>query len=133
MSEQALIAAETIVRLTSAPILNAPTAVRATGRCGNADRLGNIPGILTPATASFPYAMLGGENGPAALARQGFAFPLLRAPGFHMGRHFVLVESPAQLASAVADLPGTGRVGAELLAIKYLDARGIDGNYGSTG
>jgi glutamate/tyrosine decarboxylase-like PLP-dependent enzyme/Flp pilus assembly protein TadD len=129
LSEQALVAAENIIRFTSAPILNVPNAVRATGRCGNADRLGNIPGILTPATASFPYALLAGENGPAALASRGFAFPLLlRAPGFHMGRHFVMVESAAQFDGAVADLPGAGRAGAELLAIEYLDARSVDGN-----
>lgn len=129
LSEQALIAAETITRFTSAPVLNAPAAVRATGRCDIAGRLDNIPGIVTPATAVFPYTLLAGENGPAALARQDFNFPLLlRAPGFHMGRHFVMVDSPAQLADAVAELPGAGRAGAELLAIEYLDAQGADGN-----
>src|SRR5208282_1219730 len=45
-----------------------------------------------------------------------------RAPGFHTGRHFVRVERPEALASAIATLPGE-----ELLAIAYHDARGPDG------
>ena len=37
----------------------------------------------------------------------GFAFPLLvRAPGFHTGEHFMLVERPGELAAAVAGFPG---------------------------
>ena len=49
---------------------------------------------------------------------------LLRAPGFHNGKHFLLVEKSAQLATALADLPGE-----ELTAIQFLDARGPDGQY----
>jgi hypothetical protein len=47
---------------------------------------------------------------------------LLRAPGFHTGRHFVLVENAAALKESIAALPGDA-----LLAIEYLDARGRDG------
>ena len=128
-AEEALIAAESLLQLTSAPVLNAPSAVRATGRCENAKRLAHIPAVLTPAAAIFPYPLLAGEEGPAALARQGFRFPLLlRVPGFHMGQHFVRVESSSELAGAVAKLPGAGRPGAELLAIEYLDSRDADGD-----
>ena len=50
-------------------------------------------------------------------------FPLLlRAPGFHAGRHFVRVETREGLAAAMARLPGD-----ELLAMSVLDARGGDG------
>lgn len=50
-------------------------------------------------------------------------FPLLlRAPGFHTGRHFLRVERQEDLAPAVTALPGE-----ELLVIEYLDARGPDG------
>jgi hypothetical protein len=77
----------------------------------------------------IPHELLSGQTGPATLNQRGFTFPLLlRAPGFHMGQHFVRVESPAELAVAVAELPGSGRYGAELLAIEYLDARGADGH-----
>lgn len=41
-----------------------------------------------------------------------------------MGQHFVSVEAVTDLASAVAELPGD-----ELIAIEYLDARGVDGNW----
>ena len=124
----ALVAAESLLAQTSAPVLNAPAAVLATSRCENAARLRNIPGVIAPATRLFPYAELAGTDGCDAILREGFTFPvLLRAPGFHMGEHFVRVDSPADLAAAVAELPGAGRPEAQLLAIEYLDARGADG------
>ena len=128
LAGEALDAAESLLDLTSAPVLNAPASVRATGRCENALRLGKVPGLIAPATELFPHAQLAGPDGPAMLAARGFTFPLLlRAPGFHMGQHFARVESPAELASAVAEMPGAGRPEAEVLAIEYLDARGADG------
>jgi len=123
VAEEALTAAEALLRLTSAPVVNPPAAVLATSRCQNAQRLKNLPGAVTAGTAAFQRSVLAGSDGPAALLQQGFAFPLLlRAPGFHMGKHFVRVESAEMLAAAVAELPG-----AELLAIEYLDACGADG------
>lgn len=128
LSIPALTAAESLLARTSAPVLNSPAAVMATGRCQNAARLGRLPGVVAPATRMFPYAELAAADGAAALLRHGFTFPLLlRAPGFHMGEHFVQVESAAHLAAAVAQLPGAGRAEAQLLAIEYLDARGEDG------
>ena len=47
---------------------------------------------------------------------------LLRSPGFHTGRHFVHVASLAAAEEAAESLAGE-----ELLAIQYLDARGVDG------
>lgn len=128
VSEEALVAAEALLALTTAPAINAPAAVLATSRCGNAARLKSIPGLIAPATQTFPYSLLAGPDGADALLQQGFTFPLLlRVPGFHMGEHFVQVETPEALSAAVAELPGAGRAGAELLAIEYLDARGADG------
>ena len=126
---EALIAADSILSQSSAPVLNRPAAVRETGRCLNANRLGSIPGVLSPSIATFPYSVLASTEGSDALDRAGFKFPLLlRAPGFHMGKHFVRVESAAQLSDAIATLPGADRADSELLAIEYLDARGADGN-----
>lgn len=128
LAGEALDAAEALIELTSAPVLNRPAAVRATGRCENARRLGKIPGLIAPATELFPLAQLAGPDGPARLAERGFRFPLLlRAPGFHMGQHFVQVESAVELAAAAAEMPGAGRSGGDVLAIEYLDARGADG------
>ncbi|HBK05851.1 MAG TPA: hypothetical protein DDZ81_08280, partial [Acetobacteraceae bacterium] len=60
--------------------------------------------------------------GAAGIATRGFTFPLLlRSPGYHTGRNFILVEKADELSAAAAGLPGN-----ELLAIEYLDARGKD-------
>jgi tetratricopeptide (TPR) repeat protein len=128
VAADALTRAESLLALTPAPVVNAPRTVAATGRCENAIRLGKLPGVIAPVTAMFPHVLLAGSDGPAALAGQGFTFPLLlRTPGFHMGQHFVRVESPGALAAAVAALPGAGRPEARVLAIEYLDARAADG------
>ncbi|MGB6689421.1 MAG: pyridoxal-dependent decarboxylase [Terracidiphilus sp.] len=127
VSREALVAAESLIAHTSAPVLNPPMAVMATSRCENALRLREIPGVVAPATRIFPYAELAAPDGHNTLLRHGFTFPLLlRAPGFHMGEFFVKVDSPEDLVDALAQLPGAGRSETQLLAIEYLDARGED-------
>jgi tetratricopeptide (TPR) repeat protein len=122
LAAAALHAAQSVVALTKAPVINLPGAVLATGRADHA-RLGRIPGVVTPLTVTLPRDLLAGPDGAAAVARHGFRFPLLvRTPGFHTGRHFLKVESPAALASAVEQLPGE-----EIAVIEFLDARGVDG------
>jgi Flp pilus assembly protein TadD len=104
---------------SAAPVVNRPEAVLATGRLGNAQRLRGLPGVRAPRVAVLARA----EIDAARLIEAGFTFPLLlRAPGFHMGRHFVAVAAPEGLAEAVSTLPGP-----ELIVIEYLDARGADG------
>ena len=49
---------------------------------------------------------------------------MLRAPGFHTGRHFVRVARPDDLADAARALPGD-----TLSVIAHLDARGADGRF----
>jgi len=128
VTEDALRAAQCLLAQVSAPVINSPAAVLATGRCENATRLRSIPGIVTPQTQSFPYCLLAGPEGAAALLDRGFTFPLLlRVPGFHMGEHFIDVQSADELAGAVAGLQGASCADARLLAIQYLDARGADG------
>jgi hypothetical protein len=59
----------------------------------------------------------------SAVQSAELTFPvLLRAPGFHTGRHFVRVERREGLAAALAALPGD-----QLLAMECLDATGADG------
>ena len=119
----ALDAAIRLVAEARVPVINDPVAVRKTSRVGNALRLGAIPGVRSARTAAIARDALGGPGGAEALAADGFSFPLLlRSPGYHTGRNFVLVEAPEALAGAVQNLPGD-----ELLVIEYLDARGSDG------
>ena len=118
----ALAAAQSVVALSSAPVINLPSAVAATGRTGQA-RLSRLPGVVIPLTVTLPRELLSSPEAAATVARLGFRFPLLvRTPGFHTGRHFLRVETPEGLADAVAELPGR-----ELTAIEFLNARGADG------
>jgi glutathione synthase/RimK-type ligase-like ATP-grasp enzyme len=119
----ALAVAQSVLRHTEAPIINPPAAIRATGRCENAQRLGRIPGVITPLSIPFTRAELAASDCIKMLENHGFHFPLLvRAPGFHMGKHFLRVESAGELDDALAQIPGD-----ELLVIQYLDGRGVDG------
>jgi hypothetical protein len=111
----ALAGAEAVLARSTAPVINPPAQVRATGRADNARRLAGVPGVIAPKTAMMSRASL--------LAAEDLAFPLLlRAPGFHTGQHFLRVADRDGLAAAVAGMPGE-----DVLAIQYLDARGADG------
>jgi aromatic-L-amino-acid/L-tryptophan decarboxylase len=123
LAGEALVAAQSVVALSGAPVLNPPAVVMATGRSDNARRLSGLPGVIAPATVTLPREVLNSADAGATLARHGLSFPLLlRTPGFHSGRHFVRVDRLEALAEAAAGLPGP-----ELTAIQYLDARGFDG------
>jgi glutathione synthase/RimK-type ligase-like ATP-grasp enzyme len=116
-------AAATLVERTPVPVLNHPAAVRETGRRSNAARLGRLPDVIAPRIAAAPRRVLRGPQARAMIEGRGFAFPLLlRAPGFHTGRHFVRVDGPDDLAAAASSLPGD-----DVWIIQYLDARGRDG------
>ncbi len=122
LAAPALIAAQSVVALTTAPVINLPSAVLATGRADHA-RLSRLPGVVMPVTVTLPRELLAAPEAAATVARHGFRFPLLvRTPGFHTGRHFLRVESPEALAGAVAELPGR-----ELTVIEFLNARGTGG------
>jgi glutathione synthase/RimK-type ligase-like ATP-grasp enzyme len=122
LSAAALAAAQSLVALTDAPVINPPAAVLATGRADHA-RLASVPGVVMPSTAMLSRELLSSPDAPATLARHGFRFPLLaRTPGFHTGRHFIKVENADTLAAAIAQLPGR-----ELAVIEFLNARGADG------
>jgi Flp pilus assembly protein TadD len=124
LCEPALEAAAGLIARTTAPVINDPAKVMKTGRISNARRLRNVPGVVTPRTIAMARDILAGPDGVAALANRQLRFPLLlRSPGYHTGRNFILVQTAAELSAAAAGLPGN-----DLLAIEYLDARGRDGN-----
>ncbi|HTX59511.1 MAG TPA: tetratricopeptide repeat protein [Verrucomicrobiae bacterium] len=121
-SGAALEAARAVLLQTDAPAINPPAAVAATDRVSNARRLAAIPGLRAPRTERVERSVLTGSQGAEHLAQLGFAFPLLlRSPGFHTGKHFEMVGGPAELAAVAQALPGDA-----LLAIEYVDARGVD-------
>jgi hypothetical protein len=123
LAAPALAAAQMLLAMTSAPVINAPAAVAATGRSDIPKRLSGIPGVITPAAVTLPRALLAARDAATTLARHGFEFPLLlRTPGFHGGRHFRRVETFAALPATLAELPGD-----DLTVLSYLDPRGSDG------
>jgi glutathione synthase/RimK-type ligase-like ATP-grasp enzyme len=124
LCRNALEAAIKLVARSHASVINDPRAVMQSGRIDNARRLAALPGVVTPKTLSVGRDLLAASRGKRWIADQGFAFPLLlRSPGYHTGRNFILVEKENQLVEAAAGLPGD-----ELLVIEYLDARGKDGS-----
>lgn len=120
---ESLGAAERILSKTTAPVINPPGRIAPTGRVETAQRLSRIDGVRTARTALVPRAVLESADASCRLTGLGFDYPLLlRAPGFHTGRHFARVESESELASAIDMIPGS-----ELLVIEYIDTRGFDG------
>ncbi len=119
----ALLSAAALASCSKAPVINPPAAVLQTGRLDNAARLADLPDVVVPRIRRLPRASLLEPDGPALLERSGFGWPLLlRAPGFHTGRHFVRVDLPGQLAEAAAGLPGD-----EVLVIQYIAPDSADG------
>lgn len=73
----ALERAAAVVARTSAPVINDPGAVLRTGRLPNAERLGCLPGVITPRTVAVPRQLLAQPDGMAALEQHGLKCPLL--------------------------------------------------------
>jgi hypothetical protein len=121
---EALAVAEQVLARSPAPVVNPPDRVLATGRCDNAQRLQDIPGVVAPRSAVFSRESLMAATAADRLHENGFEFPLLvRSPGFHMGEHFIRIVRPEELSASVDDLPGN-----ELIVIQYLNGEGADGN-----
>jgi hypothetical protein len=111
----ALANAELLVATTTKPVINHPARIERTGRCDLGRLCAGIDGLVAPRIRAMDRA--------AVLSAEDLEFPLLvRAPGFHTGRHFHLVHDRAALASAVESMPGS-----ILYLIQLLDARGQDG------
>lgn len=119
----ALAGAKRILAQTTAPVINHPSAVEATGREANASRLAAIPHVRLPKITFLSRTELAGAGGASLLREHGYTYPLLlRTPGYHQGMHFEKVDRPEDLATVVAGLPGD-----EIAVIQYLDARSADG------
>lgn len=122
---EGLEAAGAVLRRTKRPVINHPVAVLKSGRLSNVLRLRGLPNVVVPQMASVKRSLLSGTQAAAVVASGGFSFPLLvRAPGFHTGRHFFRVEDVNGLATAVAQIPGE-----DIWLIEPLDARDSNGMY----
>jgi hypothetical protein len=120
---QALEMATVLLSKTDVPVLNTPASVARTGRAENAPRFSEIKGVIVPKTLPITKAALGQSDALAMLEASGFAFPfLLRAVGFHEGKHFVKLHSKGELSTALLAMPGW-----EFAVIQFLDARDSDG------
>jgi Tfp pilus assembly protein PilF len=118
-SAEALDAVERIVAASGRPALNPPGAVRATGRVAMATRLAPIAGVVVPRIVRVGRDALRAD----ALAAAGFRYPLLlRAPGFHAGRHLVRVHAADELGAQAERLPGD-----DVFVISFVDTRDADG------
>jgi glutathione synthase/RimK-type ligase-like ATP-grasp enzyme len=107
--------AELLVSTTTKPVINHPAQVRKTGRLDLTPLCQGIEGLSAPRIRRLQRA--------AILSAEDLVFPVIvRAPGFHTGQHFHLVQTRAALAAAVESMPGEA-----LFLIEPLDTRGQDG------
>jgi Flp pilus assembly protein TadD len=125
LCRQGLDSACSVLARTPRPVINHPSAILKTGRMSNAERLDGVPGVVVPRMANMSRDQLAGAQARTALDSKGLGFPLLlRAPGFHTGRHFIRVDGPDDLSGAVNQLPAD-----DLWVIEHLDARTDDGRF----
>lgn len=111
----ALAAAARLCARSAAAVINPPARVGATGRLRIARLAASLPFCRAPAITRFARQA----------APRGLRFPiLLRAPGYHSGRHFLRVEDRAGLAGALAAMPA-----GPVLAIEILPSQGADGRF----
>jgi len=122
---RALAAAGRIVASSAAPVFNAPARVRETSRVNNARRLAGLEDVVVAPAVELARAALSGPEAATAIDASKLGWPLLlRSPGFQTGEHFIRVDAPDDLATAVAGLPG-----ATLLAFAFIDSRADDASF----
>jgi hypothetical protein len=111
----ALERASVLIGASARATINDPGRVLGTGRAAIAERMASIDGVVAPRI----------ERVARERIDEGFIAPtIVRAPGYHAGRHCALVTDRDELAGVVATLPG-----AMLYRIAFIDTRGIDGRY----
>lgn len=108
----ALAMATELLAADPAPVLNPPHLIATTSRVAHPVRLQAIPDTIAPVARLLPRTEIEAEQLPF----------LLRSPGYHNGAHFELITTEAELANALATLPGY-----ELLQIEYVDTAAADG------
>jgi len=118
---EALIRVKRLCSATVAPLINRPE--RVWGRQAVADFLRAIPGLITPRVRQLSRERLTTGAVEEVLAQEGFHFPVVvRAPGYHGGRHLFRADHARDLLWGIQRLPGR-----DVLLMEYLDTRGADG------
>ncbi len=125
LASSALIDAKVWLESAFAPVINPPSSLETTGRLAIAKRFRGIPGIIVPRVTRWPKTSFIDPTTREARLPQEWHFPiLLRAPGYHTGRHFIKVDHERELSTALDSLPGQ-----DVLMMEYIDVRGADGKY----
>lgn len=110
------------------PIVNQPQRIPRVARDTASQRLHGLPGVLMPPNLRLPRSRLealAGPDGEAQAAALGMAFPLVVRPvDSHAGNDLYKVDSPAELAQALAAMPGN-----EGFAAPFVDYRSADGQF----
>jgi tetratricopeptide (TPR) repeat protein len=110
---------EQVLTRSTAPVINAPRCLSATGRVAMAQRLANIAGIRVPKMLELSHEAASKETAVAFLQSRGFAFPLLvRIADYHAGRYFEKIDTAKAFASVIESFPPL-----PVLVIEYIDVR----------
>ncbi len=78
LAAPALAAAQSVVALTKAPVINLPSAVMATGRADHV-RLARLPGVVAPSTVTLPRELLVVSGGRGHGGAPRLRFPIAGA------------------------------------------------------
>ena len=112
---------EGFCRKLDRPVLNPPARIAATRRDRIAALLGDIGGLVVPATRRVTRV----ELESLALSKEPFAVALLVRPaGSHGGHDLTRMEQPSALAAYLASMPQLDHY-----LTDYHDYRGADGRY----
>jgi hypothetical protein len=111
--------ARAVLAQSTAPVINDPDRVLASGRAEIEARFAGIAGVIVPRTERIARALVT----PEELAVRGWTYPLLvRALGYHAGRFFEEVAEAGALADVLAPIPGE-----DVLLIAVVDTCSSDG------
>ncbi len=125
VAESSLQAAKSVVDFSGRPVVNPLERIRETGRQQVMERIRGLSGVRTARMIPMSRDELLLPRVGEHLLAQGFRCPfLLRAVGYHTGRHFVSIDDLGQIRSALSQMPGYS-----FWVIERLDTAHADGTF----
>jgi len=110
------------------PVLNRPEHIPRVARNTASRLLATLPGVLMPANLRLPRSTLhalAGDAGHTTAAALGLAYPLIVRPlDSHAGNDLYQVQTPAELAAVLPQIPGD-----EGFVAPFIDYRSADGQF----